>query len=165
MRVFARHLLSALVFAALVPATQVEASPSTSARAWAAPIMSSPEVRALFANNTWMWAKDSGGYFSGKHRFFGIATGEGYKSWGQGTWFVFNGRLCIRAIWHTGYLTSFKQECFSHREEGSVVYQQKANGSWYVFSGGTPDQWQGVSNLKPGNLIETEFEARKHRKW
>jgi hypothetical protein len=166
MRAAPRFFLSVLaVVAALASANPVEAYSSTSAKAWAAPIMSSPDVSALFADKTWSWGNGSAGYFSPKHRFVGIATGQGYKSWGQGIWFVFNGRLCIKARWHTGYLSSLKQECFSHRQEGAVVYQQKANGSWYVFSGGRPGRWEGASNLKPGNQIEAEFEARKHRKF
>jgi Protein of unknown function (DUF995) len=117
------------------------------------------ELFMTFREKTWKWA-DGAGRMQDEGRLFKAWTQSGEDaSWAEGRWTVTNdGRLCLKAVWHSQSAEARSTTCFSHRIFGGTIYQKKEPaGDWYVFKHGRPTKEDEFNKLVSEDLVATRL--------
>ena len=120
------------------------------------------DLYKLYRDKTWVWSNGAA-YFASNGEFDGWSRSGGEAAYGKGRWWVnFLGGMCIKAAWHTKAGAHTSLTCFSHREDGRVLYQKKEpGGDWFVFRSSPGKVDDEFLRLEGGNRIASDLRTAK----
>ncbi len=119
----------------------------------------------IYQDRSWMWT-DGAGYFSGRSRTFTAwSTADGSISVARGRWFpTSRGKVCFRAVWIHASGAARDTTCFSHRIDGTAIYQRREpDGEWYVFDDRTASRGDEHAKLVAGDRASRRYEALRKK--
>jgi predicted small lipoprotein YifL len=135
----------------------------TAAAAAAGRPLSAEELRAIYADRTWLW-ENGAGYFDARTNAFSAWSGEDANaSYAQGEWFLLQpGRMCFSATWSAVDGSADARTCFDHRADEERIFQRRAPlGEWYVFAHRPALEGDEILELREGDFVRRNFERNR----
>ncbi|MDQ3558088.1 MAG: DUF995 domain-containing protein [Pseudomonadota bacterium] len=143
----------AMPVAATDAAPQAQPADAVEAAAKARP-MTAVELVQVYGGKSWMWS-DGAGYLAPDRRFLAWSGAGDTATYASGRWLVTDaGRMCFKAVWEYDGGSSPALTCFSHRKDGSTIYQRKEPaGEWYVFRHSDASVESEYKKLQKGDAV------------
>ncbi|MDW6023474.1 DUF995 domain-containing protein [Mesorhizobium sp. BAC0120] len=154
-----RLAATSLLFAAVLFGSVAEAASTASLPPPDARPMTSGELFMLYRDKSWRWPDGAGWMQADGRRFTAWAGSGAQASWAEGRWIITDGRLCLKAQWHSSTGVAPDKTCFSHMKLRDTVYQKREpSGAWYVFRHAPPQDGDEFSKLVGQDLVSTDLE-------
>lgn len=119
------------------------------------------ELKALYADKTWLWKTGGGRFVANGQRFESYVREKGKTSIGTGRWSVDdNGKLCILARWTSRADSGRAATCFGHMKAGTMIFQRRhPSGKWYVFRHTRIRSGDEINKLVTADKISAKVKA------
>lgn len=120
------------------------------------------DLYKLYKDKTWFWSNGAA-YFASSGQFNAWSRSGTETAYAKGRWWVnFVGEMCIKAAWKTKAGAQTTLTCFSHRDDGRVLYQKREpGGDWFAFRSSPSKDDDEIRKLEGGNQIASKLQAAK----
>jgi hypothetical protein len=126
-------------------------------------VMTPAELLQLYQNRSWQWESGAGYMQEEGRRFTAWVDDANGPTWAEGRWVLTDaGRMCMRAVWYSSSAAVPAETCFSHRIDGTTIYQKsEPAGQWYVFRSAAPKATDEASKLVRQDLVSERLAVIK----